>query len=137
MESVEPVLPQLAMTTLTTLEVTPRYSVSCGVPGESLDGSYHWIPEKLNGKQSACVMCGGELKDEALQCDLCNVWEHLRCIKVCNRLFHECYSALTQSVSMSLLFACMKCRYKSILATPMHTTVVDNLTSGKRKLPQE
>ena len=68
--------------------------------------------------EDACVTCGeeGKEEDEALQCDLCKVWEHLRCIKVCDRPSHECYSVLIQSVSKVLLFVCTKCRCKGTLA---------------------
>ena len=55
-------------------------------------------------------------EDGALQCDLCEVWERLRCIKVCDRPSHECYSVLIQSVSKALLFVCTKCGRKSTLA---------------------
>ena len=56
--------------------------------------------------EDACVTCGEEVKEdnEALQCDLCEVWEHLKCIKVCIRPSHECYVAITQSVCKSLVF---------------------------------
>ena len=67
--------------------------------------------------EDACVTCGEGVKeeDEALQCDLCEVWEHLRCIKVCNRPYYECYSVLIQSVSKVLLFVSTNCRCKGIL----------------------
>ena len=55
-------------------------------------------------------------EDKALQCDLWEVWEHMRCIKVCDRPSHECYSVLIQSVGKALLFVCTKCRCKGTLA---------------------
>jgi len=68
--------------------------------------------------EDACVTCGKEVKEEdkALQCDLCEMWEHLKCIKVCDRPSHECYAALSQSVCKSLFFYCTKCRRKCTLA---------------------
>ena len=50
--------------------------------------------------------------DEVLQSDLCEVWEHLICIKVCDRATNNCYAALSQSFCKSLVFTCMKCRRK-------------------------
>ena len=63
-------------------------------------------------------MRGEEVKeeDETLQCDLCEMWKHLKCIKVCDRLSHECYVALTQSICKLLFFNCTKCRRKGTLA---------------------
>jgi len=63
--------------------------------------------------EDACITCGGEVKeDETLQCDLYEVWEYLKYIKVCNRPSHECYVTLTQSICKSLVFTCTKCRHK-------------------------
>jgi len=64
--------------------------------------------------EDRCVTCGQEVKedDEALQCDLCEVWEHLTCIKLCDRPTNDCYAALSQSLCKSLVFTCTKCRRK-------------------------
>jgi len=72
--------------------------------------------QELNG--DTCVTCKREVKqdDRALHCDLCKVWEHLICIKVCDRPTNESYIALTQSLYRSLIFACMKCRHKGTSA---------------------
>ena len=57
--------------------------------------------------EDRCVTCGKEVKedDEALQCDLGEVWEHLICIKVCDRPTNDCYAALLGHYSVESCFS--------------------------------
>ena len=65
-----------------------------------------------------CITCGVDVKDEdqALQCDLCEGWEHINCIRMCDRPSQACYNALTQTPCKSLLFTCSRCKRKGTLA---------------------
>ena len=51
--------------------------------------------------EDVCIICGENMKeeDEPLQCDLCEVLEHLKCIKVCDRPSHEGYVAQSKCKS--------------------------------------
>jgi len=65
----------------------------------------------------ACITYKEEVKqgNKALQCHFCKVWEHLRCMKVCDRPTNECYTALTHFLWKSSIFACTKFRRKGTL----------------------
>ena len=65
-----------------------------------------------------CITCGVDVKDEdqALQCDLCEGWEHINCIRMCDRPSQACYDALTQTPCKLLLFTCSRCKRKGTLA---------------------
>ena len=79
---------------------------------------------KDNGRRSSCVTenpcstCKKEVLDEeeALLCDICEWWEHFKCIKECDRPTAQCYNVLTESPSKSIVFTCSRCRRKGTLA---------------------
>jgi len=64
-----------------------------------------------------CITCEVDVKneDQALQCDLCEGWEHIR-LRLCDRPSQACYDALTQTPCKSLLFTCSWCKRKGTLA---------------------
>jgi len=87
--------------------------------------------------EDTCVTCGEEVKEEyeALQCDLCEVWEQLNCIKVCDRPSHQCYVALAQSICKSPVFNCMKYRRKGTLVRQLlHVEVMPESIQIQRNL---
>ena len=69
-------------------------------------------------KENPCSTCKKEALDEeeALLCDICEWWEHLQCIKECDRPTTQCYNVLTESASKSIVFICLRCRRKGTLA---------------------
>ena len=58
-----------------------------------------------------CSGCREEVKEEdkAMQCDLCESWEHVRCLRGPDKLDDVLYDALSNSRSKALLHVCMKC----------------------------
>jgi len=93
-----------------------QVSVDCGSDNlRQMSTDYGQIDNDGVAHEDACVTCGEEVKeeDEALHCDLCEVWEHLKCIKVCDRPSHECY---VNTVGMQVTgFNCTKSRRKGTL----------------------
>ena len=69
-------------------------------------------------KENPCSTCKKEVLDEeqALLCDICEWWEHLQCIKVCERPTIQCYNVLTELPCKSIVFTCSRCRRKGTLA---------------------
>ena len=69
-------------------------------------------------KENPCSTCKKEVLEdqEALLCDLCEWWEHVQCIKVCDRPTTQCYQVLTESPCNSIVFTCSRCRRKGTLA---------------------
>ena len=46
----------------------------------------------------------------AMECDFCDSWEHVACVRECDRVDHELYEALMKSRSKNILYMCSKCR---------------------------
>lgn len=69
-------------------------------------------------KENPCSTCKKEVLDDqqALLCDICEWWEHLQCIKVCDRPTAPCYNVLIESPCNSIVFTTSRCRRKGTLA---------------------
>ena len=67
---------------------------------------------------SPCSTCHQEVEadDAALLCEVCEQWEHIECIRVCDRPSLELYTILSVSSSKALVFTCTACRRKGTLA---------------------
>ena len=74
--------------------------------------------ESVHSKLFPCTTCQVEVRDhdQALQCELCEQWEHVECIKVCDRPSLELYTVLSVSSSKAIVFTCTSCRRKGTLA---------------------
>ena len=66
--------------------------------------------EEIESKLDLCSMCQEEVEEghEALQCDICERWEHCLCIKVYHRPTTECYNVLCASPTKALVFMCSR-----------------------------
>ena len=53
---------------------------------------------------------------KAMECDMCEKWEHMACVKERDRLEEELYDALVRCRSKSLLYVCSQCRKKGSIA---------------------
>jgi len=62
--------------------------------------------------EDPCVTCHKQVKesDESLACDLCDRWEHVTCVRQCDRLSESLYAALVGCRSKALLYVCSACR---------------------------
>ena len=63
---------------------------------------------------SPCVVCGKQVEslEKAFQCDACDQWEHVDCIRRNERPDEELYEALVRRPSKAILFMCTRCRQK-------------------------
>ena len=64
-----------------------------------------------------CVLCKVDVgdTDKALQCELCKNWEHVDCIRECERPDGTLYEALVRCHTKCLSFVCTRCRKKGSL----------------------
>ena len=64
-----------------------------------------------------CVVCEGDVgdKERALQCEICEDWEHVDCIRECERPDGALYDALVRCRTKCLSFICTRCRKKGSL----------------------
>ena len=68
-----------------------------------------YCEEMSSDEFDKCITCKVEVKDEdqALQCE---GWEHIHCIKMCDKPSQACYEALMQTPCKALLFTCSWCK---------------------------
>jgi len=64
--------------------------------------------ESVHSKLFPCTTCQVEVRDhdQALQCELYEQWEHVECIKVCDRPSLELYTVLSVLLSNAIVFTC-------------------------------
>jgi len=76
------------------------------------------MDEEAAQKVSPCSTCQAEVEDQdaALLCEICEQWEHIECIRVCDRPSLELYTLLSVTPSKALVFMCTACRRKGTLA---------------------
>ena len=70
-------------------------------------------------KKNLCSTCKREVLDEeeALLSDTYEWWEHLQCIKVCDKLTTQCYNVLSESPSKLIVFMCLMCKAQGYPST--------------------
>ena len=59
-----------------------------------------------------CGICRNtvEQEDKAMQCDMCEQWEHVMYVRVPDRVEDSLYEALTKCRSKAIMFCCVSCR---------------------------
>ena len=84
-----------------------------------------WTPGGQTSKDKSvdsCGTCGSEVKPDqhGLQCDFCENWEHVECIRRPDRISDKLYAALVESRSKALLFCCTTCRRKGSIVNQLY-----------------
>lgn len=79
-----------------------------------------WTPKEkqtASVPEDVCGICGMEVEQEhkAMQCDVCEMWEHMTCVRVPDKLDDNLYHTLTKSRSKAILYCCVSCRKRSSL----------------------
>ena len=64
-----------------------------------------------------CVVCKKDVSntDKAFQCDCCEDWEHVECVRECERPDDTLYEALVSCRTKSILVVCTRFRKKGSL----------------------
>ena len=59
-----------------------------------------------------CVSYKKEVEEEetAIECDLCDQWEHMVCVRLADRPTEGMYQALMENRSKAILYVCTQCR---------------------------
>ena len=75
-----------------------------------------WTPgeRRTDAAKDVCGRCGLEVEAEqpAMECDICEKWEHVECVRHPDRIESGLYAALIASPSKALLYCCTTCRRK-------------------------
>ena len=69
-----------------------------------------------------CVTCKNEVEvdHKAMECDLCEQWEHVMCVKECDRPSEDLYDALVRCRgSKAIQYVCSRCRKKGSVTRRM------------------
>ena len=66
---------------------------------------------------SLCPVCNEEVDNDnkALNCDLCDTWEHQDCVRQADHPSEELYRSIALCNSKSIVFMCTACRHKGSL----------------------
>lgn len=83
-----------------------------------------WTPgeRRSDATQDACGTCGRQVEPEqpALECDVCETWEHVECMRRPDRIEERLYTVLTTHPSKALLFCCTTCRRKGCIVKQLY-----------------
>ena len=68
--------------------------------------------------ENRCVSCKEEVgeEDKAVECDLCDQWEHMLCVRSADRPTESMYQALMENRSKAILYICTQCRKRGSIA---------------------
>ena len=74
-----------------------------------------WTPKEKRRTEvpaDTCGICGDEVGQEqkAMQCDMCETWEHVTCVRVPDRVDDILYEAITKCRSKAIVYCCISCR---------------------------
>lgn len=69
-----------------------------------------------------------------MECDICEGWEHVSCLRQCDKLSGELYEALQMCRSKALLYVCTHCRKKGSINKHLHTHEVDSARAHEQRL---
>ena len=85
--------------------------------------------------------------DKAMACDVCDNWEHVGCLRRCDKLSDELSEALQLCRSRALMYVCTRCRVKGPISEvasaraqeerPDSAQRIDELSECIRELPEE
>ena len=80
------------------------------------------LPEDKQQKKGKLISVEPELDQDqhVLQCDFCETWEHVECIRWSDRISGELYDMLVENRSKALLFCCTTCRRKGSIVNQLH-----------------
>ena len=83
-----------------------------------------WTPgeRRTNAAKDVCGTCGLEVEAEqpAMECDICEKWEHVECVRRPDRIESGLYAALIASPSKALLYCCTTCRRKGSIVKQLY-----------------
>ena len=74
---------------------------------------------RTDATKDVCEKCG-EAQQAAIECDICEKWEHVECVRQPDRIESSLYAALIASPSKALLYCCTTCRRKGSIVKQLY-----------------
>ena len=94
---------------------------------------------RMTSVTNLCSVCNEEVHndDKALNCDLCETWEHQHCVRQADRLSEELYHNITVCNSKSIVFVCTACRHKGSLGKRLLKYEIECARANEQLLASE
>ena len=98
-----------------------------------------WTPkvkQTAGAPEDVCGRCGMEVEQEhkAMQCDMCDTWEHVTCVRIPDRLDDDLYQALMKCRSKAVLYCCVSCRKGGSLIKRMNKLEIEYALLSEQRL---
>ena len=75
--------------------------------------------------------------DKAMNCDLCDTWEHQDCIRRVDHLSEEFHCSITFCISKSIVFMWTACKHKGSLNKRMFKYELESMHANKQLLARK
>ena len=83
-----------------------------------------WMPggRRTDATKEVCETCGLEVEahQAAIECDICEKWAHVECVRRPDRIESSLYAALMANPSKALLYCCTTCRCKGSIVKQLY-----------------
>ena len=97
-----------------------------------------WTPgsRQAGSNKDTCETCGNEVEPEqpALECGVCEKWEHVGCLRRPDRIETKLYEALIKNQSKALLYCCTTCRRKGCIVKQLYKLQADLAVANEQRL---
>ena len=77
------------------------------------------------------------MEEKAFQCDFCEDWEHLRCVREADRPSEEVYLALSSCPVKCILYCCSRCRSKGSINKHLVKLELESARANESRLASE
>ena len=86
-----------------------------------------------------CSTCSNPVEGEekAIQCNFCESWEHLSCVREVDRPSEEMYAAMTTCSVKCILYYCSRCRSKGSINKRLLQLELENTRANESTLASE
>ena len=94
-----------------------------------------WTPGGKQAEENKDT-CGYAVEPEqpAMECDICQRWEHVECLRRPDKIDERLYAALMASPSKALLFYCTTCRRKGCIVKQLYKMQSDLAVAHEQRL---
>ena len=97
-----------------------------------------WTPSsrQAGSSKDTCGTCGKEVEPEqpAMECNVCEKWEHVGCLRRQDRIETELYEALITNQSKALLYCCTTCQRKGCIVKQMYKLQAELTVANEQRL---
>ena len=95
----------------------------------------HGVKQAEENKDT-CGTCGYAVEPEqpALECNVCQRWEHVECLCQPDKIDEKLYAAFMASPSKALVFYCTTCRHRGCIVKQLYKMQSDLAVAQEQRL---